>query len=304
MSCKVSGERDVVSLDPALRVMAMSAEPLIPNPPSTDKASGCVARTVVRFQNGSANKADDWIASEVPIALSYNGLAHVVMLATPMDLADFALGFSLSEAIISTPGELETIEIHERLEGIEMGLRIPASRAEAIAARQRNLSGRSSCGLCGTQQLEDVVRHPAVVGAGIHTTPETLHHALHSLEAAQPLNQRTGATHAAAWVDARGALLCVREDVGRHNALDKLIGAITRNGFDVAEGFLILTSRARYEMVQKAATVGIGLIAAISAPTALAIHLADSCGVTLIGFARASGHVTYTHPHRMAEQDT
>jgi len=266
--------------------------------------SGCVRRQVSRFQAGVFADAEDWIASEVPTALSYNGQAHVVMLATPMDLEDFALGFSLSEAIIASATELEAIEIHERLEGIEIGLRIPQARAEAIAVRQRNLSGRSSCGLCGTQQLEDVVRHPPVVSAEFRTTPEILHRALHLLEAAQPLNQRTGATHAAAWADRSGALLCVREDVGRHNALDKLIGAIKKDQFDVAQGLLILTSRASYEMVQKAASVGIGLIAAISAPTALAVHLADSCGVTLIGFARESGHVVYTHPHRIAEQET
>ncbi|MEP6880983.1 MAG: formate dehydrogenase accessory sulfurtransferase FdhD [Dokdonella sp.] len=281
----------------------MPADLQKPDTPPAISETGCVSRRVLRFQNGSAEQADDWIASEVPIALSYNGQAHVVMLATPMDLADFALGFSLSEAIIAVPSELAAIEIHERLEGIEINLRIPESRAEAIAARQRNLSGRSSCGLCGTQQLEDVLRHPTVVRAEFHTTPEILHRALHSLEAAQPLNQRTGATHAAAWVDARGVLLCVREDVGRHNALDKLIGAITQDGIDVNQGFLILTSRASYEMVQKAATIGISLIAAISAPTALAIHLAESCAVTLIGFARESGHVVYTHAHRIAKQD-
>ncbi len=283
--------------------LQMPADPQIPKLHSAIAETGCVRRTVERFQNGSIERVHDWIASEVPIALSYNGQAHVVMLATPMDLADFALGFSLSEAIIDVPIELEAIAIHERLEGVELDLRIPESRAEAVAARQRNLSGRSSCGLCGTQHLEDVVRHPAVVDAAFCITPATLHRALRSLEAAQPLNQLTGATHAAAWVNARGALLCVREDVGRHNALDKLIGAIASERFDAAEGFLILTSRASYEMVQKAATVGIGLVAAISAPTALAIHLADSCGVTLIGFARDAGHVVYTHAQRIAEQE-
>ncbi|MEO7935599.1 MAG: formate dehydrogenase accessory sulfurtransferase FdhD [Dokdonella sp.] len=281
----------------------MPAELKQSNPSPVAEQAGCVRRRVSRFQNGSAVQADDWIASEVPIALSYNGQAHVVMLATPMNLADFALGFSLSEAIIAAASELEEIEIHERLEGFEINARIPESRAEAIAARQRNLSGRSSCGLCGTQQLEDVVRHPPIVGSGLHTAPEVLHLALRSLEAAQPLNQRTGATHAAAWVDRHGELLCVREDVGRHNALDKLIGAISKEGFDITAGLLILTSRASYEMIQKAATLGISVVAAISAPTALAIHLAESCGVTLIGFARESGHVVYTHPYRIAEQD-
>lgn len=272
----------------------------VPKSPPAVSQAGCVHRRVARFHEGSIEQAEDWIASEVPIALSYNGEAHVVMLATPMDLQDFALGFSLSEAIIAAPNELEAIEIHERIEGIEIAMRIPGPRADAIAARQRNLSGRSSCGLCGSQKLEDVVRHPGVVTSKFCTTPAVLHRALHSLEAAQPLNLRTGATHAAAWVNAQGALLCVREDVGRHNALDKLIGAMTRERFDVTQGFLILTSRASYEMVQKAATIGISLVAAISAPTALAIYLADSCGVTLIGFARDCGHVIYTHPHRIA----
>lgn len=282
----------------------MPADLKEPNSPAEVTQAGCVRRRVVRFRNGRAEHADDWIASEVPIALSYNGEAHVVMLATPMNLEDFALGFSLSEAIIGTPSELEAIEIHERLEGIGIDLRVPDARAEAVAMRQRAMSGRSSCGLCGTQQLEDVLRIPANVSSDIRIGCDALHHALQSLQAAQPVNQLTGANHAAAWVDRHGTLLCVREDVGRHNALDKLIGAITREAVDVGQGFLVLTSRASYEMVQKAASVGIGLIVAVSAPTALAVQLADSCGVTLIGFARDAGHVVYTHPHRLAEYGT
>lgn len=263
--------------------------------------AGCVRRRVFRYQDGIVEHDDDWIASEVPVALSYNGQAHVVMLATPTDLEDFALGFSLSEAIIATPDELETVAIHERLEGIEIDLRVAEARAEAVVLRQRNLSGRSSCGLCGTQQLEDVLRVPARVASAIRIGSDALHRALQSLEAAQPLNQLTGATHAAAWVDGCGELQCVREDVGRHNALDKLIGAITRSQADVGQGFLLLTSRASYEMVQKAASIGIGVIAAVSAPTALSVQLADTCGVTLIGFARDGGHVVYTQSHRIAE---
>ena len=223
------------------------------------------------------------------------------MLATPMDLEDFALGFSLSEAIIAAPDEVESMTMQERLEGIAIDLRIPQARADAVAARQRNLSGRSGCGLCGTRQLEDVVRQPAQVGVGVGVSVAVLHAALSALGSAQPLNLRTGATHAAAWADPAGGLLLVREDVGRHNALDKLIGAMAKQGIDTQQGFLILTSRASYEMVQKAATVGISLIAAISAPTALAIQLAASCGLTLIGFARASSHVIYTQPYRIAE---
>jgi FdhD protein len=223
------------------------------------------------------------------------------MMATPMDLEDFALGFSLSEAIIESAQEFESVSVHQRLEGFELAVRIPGARAEAVAQRQRNLSGRSSCGLCGTQQLEDVVRHPRRVGEGPIVPGANLHRALAALDSAQPLNSRTGATHAAAWSDPGGNLMLVREDVGRHNALDKLIGAMATRATAVNEGFLILTSRASYEMVQKAATVGIGLVVAISAPTALAIHLAESTGVTLIGFARATSHVIYAHPHRIGQ---
>jgi len=250
-------------------------------------------------RTGLVERADDWIASEVPIALHYNGHPHVVMMATPADLDDFALGFSLSEAIIQSPTQLERVEVRMLLEGIEVSLRIPSAHAAAVAARQRNLTGRSSCGLCGSQELADVVRHPPRVGDGVVIPAQTLHHSLAALDRAQPLNLQTGATHAAAWVDANGELALVREDVGRHNALDKLIGAMASAGIDTQRGFLIVTSRASFEMVQKAATVGIALVAAISAPTALAIHLAETTGVTLIGFARTDGFVVYTHPHRV-----
>lgn len=261
----------------------------------------CVRRQVERFHPGQHIRDEDWIASEIPVSLRYNDHAHVVMLATPMDLEDFALGFSLSEAIIESPQQFMSVLVHQRLEGFEIDVRIPDDRARMIMQRQRNLSGRSSCGLCGTQQLEDVVRHPPAVGDGPVVSDEILHIALAALDSAQPLNSRTGATHAAAWADTGGSLMLVREDVGRHNALDKLIGAMARRAIPVQEGFLVLTSRASYEMVQKAATVGIGLIVAISAPTALAIHLAEATGSTLIGFARATSHVIYTHPHRIGQ---
>ena len=273
--------------------------------PIPDDGEGvCVRRHVERFSLGQSSVDEDWIASEIPVALHYNDQAHVVMMVTPMDLEDFALGFSLSEAIIDSPEQLQSVSVHQRLEGFEIAMRIPDACSEAIAQRQRNLSGRSSCGLCGTQQLEDVVRHPAAVGAGPIVPGAHLHRALAALESAQPLNSRTGATHAAAWADPGGNLMLVREDVGRHNALDKLIGAMARRAIPVQEGFLILTSRASYEMVQKATTVGISLIVAISAPTALAIHLAESTGATLVGFARETSHVVYTHRQRLGTSRT
>jgi FdhD protein len=259
-------------------------------------ATGYALRQVRRWRNGRSEIDRDCIAEEVPIALVYNDRPHVVMMATPRDLDDFVLGFSLSEAVIGSASELEPIGTQVLLEGIEVRLRIPAARAEALEARRRNLTGRTSCGLCGAQALEDAVRQPSPVAAGVEVDAATLHLALARLHERQPLNVATGATHAAAWARADGTVVLLREDVGRHNALDKLIGAMARTGEDVQRGFLVITSRASYEMVQKAATVGIPLMAAISAPTALAIQLADATGVTLIGFARSESHVVYTQP--------
>lgn len=233
--------------------------------------------------------------------MHYNGRSYAVMLATPRDLEDFALGFSLSEGLVDSPAQLAGIEVHRRLEGIELSMTVsaeaPAARLDGNAARQ--LPGRSGCGLCGTRELEDAVRRPAPVRAPVAFTAAALERALLGLAAHQPMNAATGAVHAAAWADADGRILLAREDVGRHNALDKLIGAMRRAGYAPGGGMLLLTSRASYEMVTKAATVGIGFIAAISAPTALAVDLARSAGVCLVGFARPGGCNAYAHPERL-----
>ncbi len=265
-----------------------------------DAPKGYAQRPVRRWHNGRDEADQDCIAEEVPIAFVYNERPHVVMMATPRDLDDFALGFSLSEAVIARADELAEVATQTLLEGIEVRLRIPAARAEVLEQRRRNLTGRTSCGLCGTQALEDAVRQPSPVSGGPCIDADILQRALAQLHAHQPLNAVTGATHAAAWAQVDGRIVLLREDVGRHNALDKLIGAMARAGEDPQRGFLVITSRASYEMVQKAATVGITLIAAISAPTALAIHLAEETGVTLIGFARSESHVVYTQPQRVA----
>jgi FdhD protein len=196
--------------------------------------------------------------------------------------------------VIGHAGELEPVERLDLLEGIELRLRIPQERAALLDSRRRNLVGRSGCGLCGAQVLEDALRRPAAVGCGPDIDAAILQRALTQLQERQPLNAATGATHAAAWARADGDIALLREDVGRHNALDKLIGAMARSGTGVRGGFLVVTSRASYEMVQKAATFGIGLLAAISAPTTLAIHLAAETGLQLIGFARGDSHVVYT----------
>lgn len=265
-----------------------------------DAPTGYTRRAVRRWRNGRDEADQDCIAEEVPIAFVYNERPHVVMMATPRDLDDFALGFSLSEAVIARAVELGEVTTQTLLEGIELRVRVPAARADVLEQRQRNLTGRTSCGLCGAQALEDAMRQPPPVSGGPRIDARILQRALAQLDALQPLNAVTGATHAAAWARADGSIVLLREDVGRHNALDKLIGAMARAGEDPQRGFLVITSRASYEMVQKAATVGVTLMAAISAPTALAIHLAEETGVTLVGFARSASHVVYTRAERVA----
>jgi FdhD protein len=259
---------------------------------------GAVERNVARWRRGELDEHADGIAEEVPVAMSYNGESFAVMMATPADLDDFALGFSLSEGVIAHAGEFGECRVAQRLEGYEVDVEIPATRSEALRRRERTLEGRSGCGVCGSRQLEDLLRVPPHVGAGPSITARVLDRALAAMSARQSLAAVTGATHAAAWADARGDILCLREDVGRHNALDKLIGAIVRAGYPCDAGFAVATSRASYEMAMKAASAGMTLLAAVSAPTALAISLADAAGMTLIGFARPGGCAVYTHPHR------
>jgi FdhD protein len=260
--------------------------------------AGFVRRAIDRVRDGAVSHATDAIAEEIPIALLYNERPHVVMMATPRDLDDFALGFSLSEGIVDAAREIASIETQTLLEGIEVRIGVPEARAEALESRRRNLTGRTSCGLCGAQALEDAVRQPPPVGDGVDIDSDILQRALGQMHDRQPINVATGATHAAAWANRDGDVVLLREDVGRHNALDKLIGAMAKSNIDANDGFLVVTSRASYEMVQKSATVGIALLAAISAPTALAIHLAEETGMTLIGFARPNGHVVYANARR------
>lgn len=256
-------------------------------------------RRVERWHGDSSRRQDDCIAEEVPIALMYNGEPHVVMLATPLDLEDFALGFSLTENIVADRREIEAIRVFQRSEGIEVRLRIPAARCEAASEKGRNLAGRTGCGLCGARTLQQVLRRPAAVGRGVTVSSPELVRALTELRDHQRLNCLTGAVHAAAWVVPERGIALVREDVGRHNALDKLIGALARQNADFGSGYVLVTSRASYEMVQKCAMVGVTCLAAISAPTGLAVRFAEAAGVTLIGFARDDGHVVYSHPDRL-----
>jgi FdhD protein len=250
---------------------------------------------VLRLDRDTLSAAEDQVIEEVPVALVYNGISHAVLLATPEHLADLALGFSLSEGILGRRQELYDVDIKSGCQGIEVHLEIASSRFAALKERRRTLAGRTGCGLCGVESLEAVARPAAVVNRGQAIAPAAVARALAALPEYQTLHRITGAVHGAAWVDATGRILQLREDVGRHNALDKLLGWMARQSLDPTTGFLLVSSRASYEMVQKAASQGIGCLVAISAPTALAVRLAEEHNVTLAGFARGQRLVVYSH---------
>lgn len=254
---------------------------------------------VERWQGNERSVQTDYIAEEVPVALVYNGTPHVVMLMSPANLEDFALGFSVTEGIINKPEEILSTHVYNRSNGIEIRVEIPDNYFCTIVDKGRNLTGRTGCGLCGASTLEQAVRYPPPVTADLKLPINELVNALSDIGQQQPINKLTGAVHAAAWAIPGQGIQYVREDVGRHNALDKLIGLLLRLGKNPAQGYIIMTSRASFEVVQKAASVGIALLAAMSAPTGLAVRIAEESSLTLIGFARQNQQVVYTHPHRL-----
>jgi len=251
------------------------------------------------WRHGGSAQVADTVACELPVALVYNGISHVVMMATPADLEEFALGFSLTEGILDHPRELYDLEVLPQADGIEVAMTIAAERLTALKAVRRNLTGRTGCGLCGAESLHQAVRKPAPVTGDLRIDHAAIERAVGQLSEHQPLQAHTGAVHGAAWCDAAGDILALREDVGRHNALDKLIGARCRLAAPWESGFALISSRASYEMVVKAASQGIAILAAVSAPTALAIALAEAANLTLVGFARPGRHMVYTHPQRI-----
>jgi FdhD protein len=251
---------------------------------------------VLRLRAGAVTDAVDHLAEEVPVALVYNGISHAVMMATPRDLEAFALGFSLTEAIIDSAAECYGIEVEVGEAGVAVHLEIASRAFMALKERRRSLTGRTGCGLCGVDSLDQVYRSLPVLTRATPVTRSAVVRALAGLKGEQPLNRLTGATHAAAWCSANGDLVIVREDVGRHNALDKVIGAMAGLKERDPDGFMLISSRVSVEMAQKTAMAGVAALVAVSAPTAAAIRLAEGCGMTVIAFARGEDFVCYAHP--------
>lgn len=256
---------------------------------------------VTRWQAGNVNKTTDQLAEEVPIALVYNGISHAVMLATPDDLEDFALGFSLTEGILQRKSELYDVEIVQLTQGIELKLEVATEQFAKLKEQRRSMAGRTGCGLCGAESLEQVFRlpdSPANINQERIMVASVMK-AQANMQKLQGLQKLTGATHACAWANQAGDIAYLREDVGRHNALDKLIGALAKAG--VTGGFIMTSSRASYEMVQKVAMAGFDLLAAVSAPTGLAVRIANTHHVTLLGFVRDQQYVAYSHYNKLIE---
>ncbi len=299
----------------------MTTDLLTDAPPLADAST----REVVRWRGGEALTASDLLAEEVPVALVYNGISHAVMLASPADLEDFAIGFSLSEGIIDGVDDLLDCEAHvsdlsgaavmqadgeaapgvladgtiNAARGLTLELRVTLRCFMRLKERRRTLAGRTGCGLCGTESLAEAVRPVRRAPAVVTVRQSALGRAMAGLAEGQALQQRTGENHAAAWCSLDGQVLLVREDVGRHNALDKLTGRMARDGLDPSQGFIAVTSRASYEMVYKTASAGVGLLAAISAPTALAARTAQAAGLVLAGFTRGDRASIYAHAGRV-----
>lgn len=253
---------------------------------------------VLRRQAAGLEPAEDQVADEVAVALVYNGLSHVVMMATPDNLEDFALGFSLSEGIIERPQQVYGIELVQHPLGLEVQIELATECFAALKHRRRNLAGRTGCGLCGAESLAQAIGTPKSVDPAPLPSADAVETALSQLRQHQQLQVSTGAVHGAAFCDQAGNILLLREDVGRHNALDKLIGARFSGSVQASAGdldaFVLITSRASFEMVHKCAAANIGALVAVSAPTALAIEQAGNAGMHLIGFARSGRHVIYT----------
>jgi FdhD protein len=259
-----------------------------------------VARAV--FKDGAFTRGERSIPNEVAIAITYGGSTQAVMMATPADLEDFAIGFSVTEGLVEKPADIRSLEVVEELEGVELRMWLVDEKAEIYSRRRRLLAGPTGCGLCGIESLTEAVKPPREVGAAVKFTPAMITDAMASLGPAQAMNLETRAMHAAAFWEPATGLVALREDVGRHNALDKLAGHLFRSGRAADAGIVVLTSRVSVEMIQKSAAIGAPVVAAVSAPTALAVQMAEASGITLIAIARGDSFEIFTHPERITEQ--
>lgn len=267
--------------------------------PSPASVAGSRAVTARRHTTALPVDTDEAVAVETPIALVFGGRSFAVMLATPADLEDFARGFALTEGVVETVDEIGAIEVRPEARGVEVRVEVPEARALALDARRRSLAGRSGCGLCGVDRFSEALRPVAAVPTSTRVAPAALRRAIADFSRHQALNAAVGAVHAAAFCDLSGTILVAREDVGRHNALDKTLGALLAAGADPAAGFVLVSSRCSYELVHKTAAAGIALVAAVSAPTSLAIDLAEKVRVGLVGFAREGRFTVYASPARV-----
>ncbi len=277
----------------------MAATPPLGPVPGLGYAKVVSTHALLRLENDSAVRETAVVAEEVPVAMVYNGEPFVVVMASPADLEDLAVGFSVTEGIVDHADKVSVLEVVRHSRGVEVQMGIDDTAAARITERRRGISARTGCGVCGIESIDEVLRVPHRARDGGRFSVQALWHAAAELEARQPVNLETRAVHAAALARGSGTLDLVREDVGRHNALDKVVGAMLRSARVSDDAFLVVTSRASYELVQKTAAAGISLLAAVSRPTSLAIQLADRANITLVGLLRGRGANVYSHPARL-----
>jgi FdhD protein len=252
------------------------------------------------WRNGGLRSGTRSVPEETAVALTYNGGTYAVMMATPRDLKEFAVGFSLGEGIISSSDDVESLDIVDLDDGVELRMWLSKPRADRLAERRRRIAGPTGCGLCGIESIAEAMRPATTMARGPTFSPEQIMAAMQALPSGQRLNIETRAVHAAAFFNVASGIVALREDVGRHNALDKLSGALARRSIVAREGIILLTSRVSVEMVQKSAAIGAPVVVSVSAPTALAVRMADAAGITLAAIARADGFEVFTHPSRIS----
>jgi FdhD protein len=252
------------------------------------------------WRDGVASEGARLIPEETPLALTYNGGTYAVMMGTPQNLEDFAVGFSLDEGIVRSVDDIKSLDVVRLDDGIELRMWLEHENASRISERRRHIAGPTGCGICGIESIAEAVRPAAVVPQGARFTPQQIMTAMHAVAPLQAINMQTRAVHAAAFWSPANGMVALREDVGRHNALDKLAGSLARSRTDASTGMVLLTSRVSVEMVQKTAAIGAPVVVAVSAPTALAVRTAQAAGITLIAIARSDGFEVFTHQGRVA----